>query len=378
MPLDQDLQSIQEARRLVEKAAEAQKVLEHFSQEQIDAVVKACAEAARQNAEALARLAVEETTYGVVADKVVKNLFSARDVYNAIKDMKTVGVLREDKETGVVEIAVPAGVVAAIIPITNPTSTAIFKILIALKARNAIVMSPHPSAVRCIRESVRVMYEAALKAGAPEGSIGCLSAPTNEATEELMRHRSTAIILATGGTGLVRAAYSSGKPALGVGPGNVPTYIHRSANLRKAVADILTGKCFDNGTLCSSEQHMVVDAEIAAQVKAETERQGGFFLTAEQAAAVARVLILPNFRVNSKMVGQSAEKIANEAGLTIPPGTRAGRAARRNWQAVSALSGEALARVVFLCRQGRGRRNAGVRSFSPLRRHGSYHVHPFE
>jgi acetaldehyde dehydrogenase (acetylating) len=324
MPYDQDLQSIQEARRLVEKAAEAQKTLENFSQEQIDAVVAACAEAARQAAEPLARLAVEETTYGVVADKVVKNLFAARDVYHAIKDMKTVGVLREDNNNnGVVEIAVPAGVVAAIIPTTNPTSTAIFKILISLKARNAIVMSPHPSAVRCIRESARVMYEAALKAGAPEGSIGCLSAPTNEATEALMRHRSTAIILATGGTGLVRAAYSSGKPALGVGPGNVPSYIHRSANILKAVADILTGKCFDNGTLCSSEQHMVVDAEIAAQVKAETERRGGFFLSRDQAAAVARVLILPNFRVNSKMVGQSAEKIAQAAGFDVPSGTRA-------------------------------------------------------
>jgi acetaldehyde dehydrogenase (acetylating) len=323
MPYDQDLQSIQEARRLVEKAAEAQKILENFSQEQTDAVVAACAEAARQNAEPLARLAVEETTYGVVADKIEKNLFAARDVYNAIKGMKTVGVLREDKDTGVVEIAVPAGVVVAIIPTTNPTSTAICKTLFALKARNAIVMSPHPSAVGCIRESVRVMYEAALKAGAPEGSMGCLSAPTNQATEELMRHRLTSIILATGGTGLVRAAYSSGKPALGVGPGNVPSYIHRSANIRKAVADVLTGKCFDNGTLCSSEQHMVVDSDIAAQVKAETERRGGFFLTKEQAAAVARVLILPNFRVNSKMVGQSAEKIAKAAGFEIPNGTRA-------------------------------------------------------
>jgi acetaldehyde dehydrogenase (acetylating) len=323
MPYDQDLQSIQEARRLVEKAVEAQKILEQFSQEQVDTVVAACAEAARQNAEPLARLAVEETTYGVVADKVVKNLFAARDIYNAIKNMKTVGVLHEDKDTGVTEIAVPAGVVAAIIPTTNPTSTAIFKILISMKARNAIVMSPHPSAVRCIRETARVMYEAALKAGAPEGCVGCLSAPTQESTEALMRHRATAIILATGGTGLVRAAYSSGKPALGVGPGNVPSYIHRSANIRKAVADILTGKCFDNGTLCSSEQHMVVDSEIAPQVKAETERRGGFFLSKEQALAVARVLILSNFRVNSKMVGQSADKIAKAAGFDVPTGTRA-------------------------------------------------------
>jgi acetaldehyde dehydrogenase (acetylating) len=321
--MDRDLESIQRVRQLVERAAEAQKALEHFSQEQIDAVVAACAEAARQNAEPLARLAVEETTYGVVADKIEKNLFAARDVYNAIRSMKTVGVIREDTKNHVVEIAVPAGVVAAIIPTTNPTSTAIFKALIALKARNAIVMSPHPNAVKCISETVRLMYEAALRAGAPEGSIGCLSLVTNEATQELMRHHQTAIILATGGTGLVRAAYSSGKPALGVGPGNVPSYIHSSANIPKAVADILSGKCFDNGTLCSSEQHMVVDSAIAAQVRAETERQGGFFLSPEQAAAVARVLILPNFRVNSKMVGQTAEKIAREAGFAAPQGTRA-------------------------------------------------------
>jgi acetaldehyde dehydrogenase (acetylating) len=321
--MDRDLASIQQVRRLVEKAAEAQKILEQFTQEQIDAVVAACAEAARLNAEALARLAVEETTYGVVADKVTKNLFAARDVYNAIKDMKTVGVVREDTENRVVEIAVPAGVVAAIIPTTNPTSTAIYKALISLKGRNAVVMSPHPNAVRCILETVRVMNEAALKAGAPEGSIGCLTEVTNEATQELMRHPRTAIILATGGTGLVRSAYSSGKPALGVGPGNVPSYIHSSANVPKAVADILTGKCFDNGTLCSSEQHMVVDSAVAREVRAETERQGGFFLTPEQSVAVAHVLILPNFRVNAKMVGQSAEKIAREAGFEVPLGTRA-------------------------------------------------------
>ncbi len=321
--MDRDLESIQRVRQLVESAAEAQKTLEHFSQEQTDAIVAACAEAARQNAEPLARLAVEETTYGVVADKVEKNLFAARDVYEAIRGIKTVGVIREDAKNHVVEIAVPAGVVAAIIPTTNPTSTAIFKALISLKARNAIVMSPHPNAIKCIAETARIMYEAALRAGAPEGSIGCLSMVTNEATSELMRHPKTAIILATGGTGLVRAAYSSGKPALGVGPGNVPSYVHLSANVPKAVADILSGKCFDNGTLCSSEQHIVVDSAIAAQVRAEAERQGGLFLTAEQAAAVARVLILPNFRVNAKMVGQSAEKIAREAGFAVPKGTRA-------------------------------------------------------
>ncbi len=321
--MDRDLESIQEARRLIEKAAEAQKVLAGYTQEQIDDVVRACAEAAQANAQPLARLAVEETTYGKVEDKVEKNLFCARDVYNAIKDMKTVGVIGEDPEAGVVEMAVPAGVVAAIIPVTNPTSTAIFKALIALKGRNSIVMSPHPNAARCIQGTARVMAEAAVKAGAPDGAIACLRLPTMEATNELMRNRRTAIILATGGAGLVRAAYSSGKPALGVGPGNVPAYIHSSADVPKAVGDILAGKSFDWGTICSSEQHMVVDKAVAERARLETERQGGFFLTAEQAASVARVLIMPDFRVNGKMVGQSPERIAREAGFNVPPGTRA-------------------------------------------------------
>ena len=321
--MDRDLESIQEARRLIEKAAEAQKVLAGYNQAQIDDVVRACAEGAQANAEPLARLAVEETTYGKVEDKVEKNLFCARDVYNAIKGIKTVGVIREDPEAGIVEMAVPAGVVAAIIPVTNPTSTAIFKALIAIKGRNSVVMSPHPNAARCIQETARVMSEAAAKAGAPEGAIACLRLPTMEATNELMRNRRTAIILATGGSGLVRAAYSSGKPALGVGPGNVPAYIHSSADVPKAVGDILAGKSFDWGTICSSEQHMVVDKAVADQARLETERQGGFFLTPEQAAAVARVLIMPDFRVNGKMVGQSPERIAREAGFSVPPGTRA-------------------------------------------------------
>jgi acetaldehyde dehydrogenase (acetylating) len=321
--MDKDLESIQEARRLVENAAEAQKVLAGFSQAKTDAVVAACADTARVHSELLARLAVEETTYGKVEDKTQKNLFCARDVHNAIKSMKTVGVIRDDPERGIVEMAVPAGVVAAIIPVTNPTSTAIFKALIALKGRNSIVMSPHPNAVRCIRETARLMSEAAVEAGAPEGSIACLRLPTLQATEALMKHRRTAIILATGGAGLVRAAYSSGKPALGVGPGNVPAYIHSSADVPKAVGDILTGKSFDWGTICSSEQHMVVDQAVEKQVRVELAQQGGFFLTPEQAAAVARVLISPELRVNPRMVGQAPERIGLEAGFSVPPGTRA-------------------------------------------------------
>ncbi len=308
---------------MLEKAAVAQRSLAGFTQQQADALVEACAEAAAQNAEPLARLAVEETTYGIVADKVEKNRFASRDVHAAIKPLKTVGIIREDAANRILEVAVPVGVVAAIIPCTNPTSTAIYKALIALKSRNAIVMSPHPSAVRCICESARLMAQAAEAAGAPKGSICCLSHPTMEATQELMRHRITALILATGGAGLVRAAYSSGKPALGVGPGNVPAYVHSSAHLGKAAADILTGKCFDNGTICSSEQHIVVDAAVAAQMRAEVERRGGFFLDPAQAERVARVLILSNFRVNSKMVGQSALKIASEAGISVPAQTRA-------------------------------------------------------
>ncbi len=321
--LDKDLQSIQEARRLVEKAAEAQQLLQSFSQQQLDTVVAAMAEAARQQAEPLARLAVEETTYGVVADKTEKNLLSACEISEAIKDLKTVGLIHEDREKGVLEFAVPAGVVCAIIPTTNPTSTALYKALIALKGANAVVFSPHPNAVRCIRETVRIMEEAALRAGAPEGCLACLSDPTEQATEELMKHRSTAIILATGGSGMVRAAYASGKPALGVGPGNVPAYIHSSANVTKAVADILSGKTFDNGTICSSEQHMVVDQAVADRARSETERFRGYFLDPQQAAAVSRVLILPNLRVNPRMVGQSVEKIAKEAGIQVPSGTRA-------------------------------------------------------
>jgi acetaldehyde dehydrogenase (acetylating) len=323
MPLDHDLQSVQETRRLIERAAEAQHILGQFSQEKTDAIVGAMAEAARQNAEPLARLAVEETTYGVVADKIEKNLFSARDIYNAIKDLKTVGIIREDSGKRVIEIGVPVGVVAAIIPVTNPTSTAIFKALIAVKTRNAVVMSPHPGAVKCICESARVMREAAVKAGAPEGAIACLGTPTPEAIHELMHHRQIAIILATGGSAMVRAAYSSGKPALGVGPGNVPAYIHSSADVHKAVADIITGKVFDNGTICSSEQHIVIDQAVAEQSRAEAQELGGHFLNAQEAEAVARVLIKPNFRVDPKMVGQSAERIARAAGVTIPPHTRA-------------------------------------------------------
>lgn len=320
---DREQISIQQARELVAKAAAAQKLFASFRQDQVDAVVRACADAAATAAEPLARLAVEETGFGNVADKITKNRLAALDLHQAIRPMRTVGILREDKEKKILEVATPVGVVAAIIPSTNPTSTAIYKTLIAVKARNAIVHSPHPAAVRCIRETVRVLAEAATRAGAPDGLIACLEHPTMQGTQELMRHRETGVILATGGAGLVRAAYSSGKPAYGVGPGNVPAFIERTADIRKAVADIFAGKTFDYGTICSAEQSIVVEDAIRDQVLEECRRQGAYFLSAEEAQRVGELVIQkPAYTPNPKIVGRPASVIAEMAGIQVPPGTR--------------------------------------------------------
>lgn len=323
MALDRDLASIQEARDLVERAYEAQKKFEQFSQEQVDAIVDAMAEAAQRSAEMLARMAVEETGYGNVKDKTTKNLFSAVDVYKATRGMKTVGIVREDRENRILEIAVPVGVVAAIIPSTNPTSTTIYKVLIALKARNGVVVSPHPSAMRCICETADILYRAALKVGAPEGIIGCMGQATTAATQELMKHRHTHVILSTGGMGIVKAAYSSGKPAFGVGPGNVPAFVERTANVPKAVADILTGKCFDYGTICSAEQHIVADEPIREAIWKELGEQGAYFLNPEEIEKVGKLVILPQtYTVNPKVVGRAAPVIAQMVGIKVPPETR--------------------------------------------------------
>jgi acetaldehyde dehydrogenase (acetylating) len=222
----------------------------------------------------------------------------------------------------VVEIASPRGVVCGIIPSTNPTSTAIFKILISIKSRNAIVLSPHPSAARCINETVKAMREAGVKEGLPVDAIGCMTTATIEGTEALMKHKMTAVILATGGIGLVRAAYSSGKPAFGVGPGNVPVFIERSANVPKAVQDILTGKCFDNGTICASEQAIVVDAPIEMAVREQFKLQGAHFLSQSEADQLAKIVATPQRSLNPGIVGKSVEKIASMAGISVPPGTR--------------------------------------------------------
>src|SRR5580765_1097483 len=256
---DRDLASIAEARALARRAKQAWLELAEFSQEKIDAIVDAMAAAATACAEVFARLAVEETGFGVVDDKVQKNLFASERVFEFIRPMKTVGVVNRLEDRKVIEIAEPFGVVAAIVPSTNPTSTAIYKILIALKARCAIVISPHPSAVKCITRVAEIMNEAARGAGAPEGSIGWMTTVTLEGTQELMKAREIAVILATGGMGLVRAAYSSGKPAYGVGPGNAHYYIEGSDDIKKAVSDIIIGKTVDNGLLCASPNSVVVE-----------------------------------------------------------------------------------------------------------------------
>src|SRR5438876_2336081 len=319
---DRDLTSIAEARALARRAKQAWLELAEFSQEKIDAVVDAMAAAATPQAEAFARLAVEETGYGVVSDKVQKNLFSSQKVYRFIRPMKTVGVIARHEATRVVEIAEPFGVVAAVVPSTNPTSTAIYKILISIKARCAVVLSPHPAAVKCITRVAEVMEEAARRAGAPDGAISWMTTVTLEGTQELMKHRDVAVILATGGMGLVRAAYSAGKPAYGVGPGNAPAYIERTADVKKAVRDVVIGKTFDHGVLCSSENSVVVDEPIAEDVKREFVAQGGYFLNKAEMDAVARLLVTPQRLPNPALVGKTALEIAAKCGITAPAETR--------------------------------------------------------
>ena len=318
---DRDLASIAEARHLVRRAKAAAPVLAEFTQQQIDAIVDAMAAAVTPHAESLARLAYEETGYGVVADKIQKNLFASQKIYNFIRPMKTVGVVNRIEDRKIVEIAEPFGVVAAIVPTTNPTSTAIYKILIAIKARCPIVISPHPSAVRCITRTAEIMHDAARTAGAPEGAINWMTQVTLEGTQELMKARETAVILATGGMGLVRAAYSAGKPAYGVGPGNAPAYIERTADVTKAVRDIVTGKTFDNGLLCSSENSVVVDAPLVEEVKRQFVANGAHFLSPSEIDTLGKALVTPQRLPNPAFVGKPALYIAQQVGIKVAPGT---------------------------------------------------------
>ena len=321
---DRDLVSIQEARELAAAASAAQQKFSKFSQEQVDGVVEAVSKAAAGAAETLARSAVEETGYGNVPDKIIKNQLGAIDVARAIRGMRTVGIINEDREKKIVEVAVPVGVICAIIPSTNPTSTAIYKTLISLKSRNAVVMSPHPSAIRCICQTAKVLARAASSAGAPDGLIQCMERTSLAGTQELMRAPQVTMILATGGTGLVRAAYSSGKPAYGVGPGNVPAFIEKTADVKKAVADIFAGKTFDYGTICSSEQAIVVEEPLREAAIVECMAQGGIFLNEAQQRKLEELLFPGGaYAPSSKLVGRPATHIAELAGISVPGGTRA-------------------------------------------------------
>ncbi|HYP14511.1 MAG TPA: aldehyde dehydrogenase family protein [Bryobacteraceae bacterium] len=320
---DSDLLALQEVRTKVDAAYGAFQKFRAFSQEQVDAIVEAMAEAARQHAGRLAELAVSETGYGNARDKLAKNLLAADLLARKLRGMKTIGVLRECSEKQVVEIGVPMGVIAAILPTTNPTSTAIYKILISLKAGNSVVLSPHPRAKKCSCETAEVLAQAANAAGAPDGIIQCVSNPTIESTNELMRHRRTAAILSTGGSGMVRAAYSSGKPAFGVGPGNVPVVIDTSANVRDAVAKIVSGKSFDYGTLCSSEQIIIAQRSIRDAILEALVQEKAYICNEAQQAALTKILLVPpKWGVNPDCVGQSAPTIAKMAGFEVPPDTR--------------------------------------------------------
>lgn len=318
--MDKDLLSIQQVRILVKAAKEAQAIYANFTQEQVDKVVKAVSMEVRKHAELLAKMANKETGFGKWQDKIIKNKFAAEVVYESIKDMKTVGILKETDN--LIEVGVPVGVVAALIPSTNPTSTVIYKTLIALKSGNAIVVSPHPNAKQCIIETVEILRKAAMDAGAPEGLISVIDLPTMEATAELMKHKDTALILATGGEAMVRAAYSSGTPAIGVGPGNGPAYIEKSANVQKAVKRIMDSKTFDNGVICASEQSVIVEPCNKQAVMDEFRKQGGYFLTPEQSEKLGKFILRANGTMNPQIVGKDAQTLAKLADIQIPEGTR--------------------------------------------------------
>lgn len=319
---DADLLSIQEARELARRAHDAFKVYRKFDQARVDRITLAMVEAGARAAETLGRIAVDETGIGVAASKKQKNLFSTQGVWEDIKDLKTCGVVHRDDARGFSQIAEPYGVILAIVPTTNPTSTALFKAIIAAKTRNAIVVSPHPRAARCIAESVRVVREAAERAGAPAGLIACMEKPTIEGTQAAMRDRNVDLILATGGPDLVRAAYSAGKPAYGVGPGNVPVYIDRSADPALAAKGVVASQTFDNGTICASEQSLVIDAPIRDAVLREFARCGAYLVkSGSDEKKMLERLVARGGRMNPDVVGQFPVKIAKMAGFSIPEAT---------------------------------------------------------
>lgn len=318
--MDKDLLSIQQVRDLMALSKGAQKKYAEFSQEKIDYIVEVVVKGMSSHNEKLAKQAAEETGFGIWEDKVIKNKFASEYLYEYIKDMKTVGVIKETED--LLEIGVPVGVVAGIIPSTNPTSTTIYKILLALKSGNGIVVSPHPNAKNCIMKTVRIMQNSAYKAGAPEGLIGVIEIPTLQGTQALMKHEDTAVILATGGEAMVKAAYSSGNPAIGVGPGNGPAFIEKSANIKLAVKRILDSKTFDNGVICASEQSIIVEEVKKIEVIEELKKQGAYFLTREQSEKLGKFILRANGSMNPQIVGKSVKHIAALANIEVPEGTR--------------------------------------------------------
>lgn len=316
-----DLQARQEARELALQAKEAQRKLSEMGQEQLNRIVEAMASDFDRESENLAKMAVEETGFGNVPDKTRKNLFAARKVADAVREMKTVGILRKDEQRKLWEIGVPVGVIAAIVPSTNPTSTVCYKAVIALKAGCSIVFSPHPKAIKCTLKAAEIVAKAAQAAGAPEGCIGCLSIPVITGCQELMAVPQVKLILATGGPGMVKAAYSSGKPAIGVGAGNGPAYIHHSADVAQALWCIRASKSFDNGTVCASEQSIIVEQSMEARVRQEAERQGFYFMDSDQAGKLAKLLFRPNGTLNPEVVGKNALTLARMAGFAVPGDT---------------------------------------------------------
>lgn len=319
---DKDLLSVQEVRDLVEKAKLAQEELSQLDQKEVNAIVKSIADGGVRNARRLAELANKETGFGIVEDKIVKNVFASKGVYEHVKDMKTIGEVSRDEEKKIRSIAVPVGVIAGIIPSTNPTSTVLYKAEIAIKSGNSIVFSPHPSALRSILETVKVIRQSIAEVGGNENLVSCITIPTMQATDNLMKHPDISLILATGGSAMVRAAYSSGTPAIGVGPGNGPAYIEKTADLKLAVKRIMDSKTFDNGTICASEQSVVCDEDMAEAVQKEMENQGAYFLSEEEKVKLGRFILRANGTMNPVIVGKSVQTIAELSGLTIPKDRR--------------------------------------------------------
>jgi acetaldehyde dehydrogenase (acetylating) len=315
---DSDLQSIQEARTLAEAAYEAQQKFFRFSQEQVDRICAAMAEAAYRESARLGQLAHEETGYGVARHKMLKNHLGSKFLWEAIKDIKTVGVIGRDQARGIIEIGWPMGVVAAVSPSTNPTSTVMYKTLVAVKARNGVVHAPHPAAAKCCLETARVMAAAGEAEGMPPGLVSCMSKISLQGSQELMRHKRIAVIIATGGSEIVRVAHSMGKPAYGVGPGNVPCYVDRSADVKQAAYYIVSSKAFDNSVICATEQAVVADKPIASQLRVEMERLGAHFLSPAHATALANILFSSSGVMNPRSVGQTPQKLAQMAGIQIP------------------------------------------------------------